>query len=82
MYWLIFLRPTSPSFFRASRFGLTAVISCMMMAAEIYGMMFSAKIDMRPSAPPANMSNMPRMPPAFWRKISSSATGSIPGSGI
>src|SRR5258708_6239009 len=36
-----------------------------MIEAEIYGMMLSAKIVMRPSAPPENMSNMPSMPPAF-----------------
>ena len=36
-----------------------------MIEAEIYGMMLSAKIVMRPSAPPENMSNMPRMPPAL-----------------
>ena len=39
-----------------------------MMEAEMYGMMLSAKIVMRPSAPPENMSNMPRMPPRCWRE--------------
>ena len=34
----------------------------MMIDAEIYGMMLSAKIAMRPTAPPENMLNMPRMP--------------------
>src|SRR5947209_14769302 len=42
----------------------------MMIEAEMYGMMFRAKIVMRPSAPPENMSNMPRMPPALLEKIS------------
>ena len=37
-----------------------------MIDAEMYGMMFSAKIAMRWMPPPANMLNMPRMPPA-WR---------------
>ena len=41
----------------------------------MYGMMLSAKIVMRPSAPPANMSNMPRMPPACCWKICRNATG-------
>ena len=36
-----------------------------MIEDEMYGMMLSAKIVMRPSAPPENMSNMPRMPPAL-----------------
>ena len=31
----------------------------------MYGRMPSAKIDMRSSAPPENMLNMPRMPPAL-----------------
>jgi hypothetical protein len=35
----------------------------MMMEAEMYGMMPSAKIAMRSTAPPANMLNMPMMPP-------------------
>ena len=35
-----------------------------MIEAEMYGMMFSAKIAMRLMPPPANMLNMPRMPPA------------------
>ena len=35
-----------------------------MIDAEMYGMMFSAKIAMRWMPPPANMLNMPRMPPA------------------
>ena len=58
------------------------VISCMMIEAEMYGMMLSAKIVMRPSAPPENMSNMPRMPPACCWKRASSACGSMPGIGI
>ena len=42
----------------------------------------SAKIDMRSSAPPANMLNMPMMPPAFCSKICAITTGSMPGSGM
>jgi hypothetical protein len=41
----------------------------------------SAKIDMRAKAPPANMLNMPRMPPLCWWKIWAITSGSIPGSG-
>jgi hypothetical protein len=54
----------------------------MMIDAEMYGMMFKAKIAMRLMPPPANMLNMPRMPPACVRKIWSQAAGSMPGSGI
>ena len=82
MYWFSFLRPLSPSFFSASRVGDTAVKSWMMIEAEMYGMMFSAKIVMRPSAPPENMSNMPRMPPALREKTSCRIAGSIPGIGM
>jgi hypothetical protein len=35
VYWLIFLRPLSPSFFRASSVGEIAVISCRMIEAEM-----------------------------------------------
>jgi len=50
-----------------------------MIEDEMYGMMLRAKIDMRPSAPPENMSNMPRMPPALCEKISCRMPGSMPG---
>jgi hypothetical protein len=56
------LRPCSPSFFSCSSFGDTVVISCMIIEAEMYGMMPSAKIAMRSTAPPANMLNMPTTP--------------------
>ena len=62
--------------------GDTAVINCMMIEAEMYGRIPSAKIDMRSSAPPENMLNMPMMPPAFCSKICAITTGSIPGSGM
>ena len=48
----------------------------------MYGMMFSAKIAMRWMPPPANMLNMPRIPPACDLKIWSQAVGSMPGSGM
>ncbi len=53
-----------------------------MIEAEIYGMMLSAKIAMRSTAPPENMLNRPRTPPeAFW-KLCRRASGSIPGRGM
>ena len=59
------LRPGSPSFLSCSSVGETVVISWMMIEAEMYGMMLSAKIAMRWMPPPENMLNMPRMPPAW-----------------
>ena len=51
-----------------------------MIEAEMYGMMPRAKIVMRPSAPPENMSNMPRMPPALLLEDAAAMTdGSMPG---
>jgi hypothetical protein len=52
-----------------------------MIDAEMYGMMLRAKIDMRLTAPPANMSSMPMMPPDWPWKNSATLTGSRPGSG-
>jgi hypothetical protein len=54
----------------------------MMMEAEMYGMMLSASTDMRPIEPPENTSRRPAMPPALWAKISASAWGSTPGTGM
>ena len=42
MYWLSFCRPDGPSFFSASSVGETAVMSWMMIAAEMYGSMKAA----------------------------------------
>ena len=53
-----------------------------MIDAEMYGMMLRAKIVMRDRAPPENMLNMSRMPPAFCLKMSARILGSMPGSGI
>ena len=39
------------------------VNSCMIIDAEIYGMIPNAKIEARERAPPENMLNMPRMVP-------------------
>ena len=76
------LRPDSPSFLSASSVGETVVINWMMIEAEMYGMMLSAKIAIRWMPPPENMLNMPRMPPAWVLKICCQAAGSMPGSGI
>ena len=53
-----------------------------MIDAEMYGMMLSAKMVMRLSAPPENTSTIPRMPPAVDWKTWASATGSMPGTGM
>ncbi|MOA28624.1 hypothetical protein D3C78_1495780 [compost metagenome] len=48
-----------------SSVGTTTDINCMMMDAEMYGMIPRAKIEKRESAPPENMLNRPRIPPWF-----------------
>jgi hypothetical protein len=75
------LRPLSPSFFSASSCGDTLVSSWTIMEAEMYGMMLRAKIDMRLTAPPANMSNRPRMPPFCELNTEAMPAGSTPGNG-
>ena len=82
VYWVIFRRPCSPSFLSCSSFGCTTDRSCMMIAAEMYGMMPIAKIENRLSAPPENMLNMSRIVPRCCSKSASRATGSIPGTGM
>src|SRR3954451_1358125 len=54
VYWVSFCWPDCPSFFSCSKRGMTTTSSCTMMLAVMYGMMPSAKIDSRSSAPPEN----------------------------
>ena len=54
----------------------------MMIDAEMYGMIPSAKIEKRDSAPPENTLNRPRMPPCCDLNNSSSTDALIPGTGI
>src|SRR5690606_15739216 len=54
---------------------------CMMMAAEMYGMMPISKMPKRARAPPENMLNSASMLPACWSKNAASAAGSTPGTG-
>ena len=80
--WLIFLRPSSPSFWSRWKYGTTAPISWMMMEVEIYGMMPRPKIAALLNAPPAKMSYMPNS--VFWLCLnnSESAAALIPGMGM
>src|SRR6185503_12730096 len=79
---MIFLRPRSPSFASFVRCGITTVNNCKMIEALMYGMMPSAKIVRRDSAPPEKMSRKPSSaPPCFWRK-SLRASLLIPGVGM
>ena len=82
MYWLSSFWPLSPSFLIASSEGMTDVSSWMMMDAEMYGMMFSAKIAMRCTAPPANMLKSSSTPWLLPRNELAKASGSMPGSGM
>ncbi len=82
MYCVILRRPDSPSFFSASSVGTTTVHNCMMMDAEMYGMMPSAKIEKRDSAPPENTLKSPRIPPCCDLNRSSSTDALMPGTGM
>ena len=53
-----------------------------MIEAEIYGMTASAKIAMRPTAPPENMLNRPMMPWLEVLKARAYSAGFSPGTGM
>ncbi len=82
MYWVILRRPDSPSLRSDSSDGSTYVSICKMIEAEMYGMIPIEKMEKRPSAPPANMFNRPKMPPCWdWKNLRNSS-GSINGTGM
>ena len=54
----------------------------MMIDAEMYGMIPSAKTVKRDSAPPENMLNKFRMPPCCPSKSACSCCGLMPGTGM
>jgi len=54
----------------------------MMIDAEMYGMIPSAKILMRSSAPPENMLKRLRMVPSFCRNSAAKRSGLMPGTGM
>ena len=51
------------------------------MEAEMYGIIFSAKIDIRDKAPPVKALNIPSNPPLLLEKKSFKTDGLIPGKG-
>jgi hypothetical protein len=55
---------------------------CMMIDAEMYGMMPIAKIPKRDNAPPENRLTIPSKVPPCCSKKFANATGSTPGTGI
>ena len=61
---------------------MTTVKSCRMMLALMYGMMPSAKIEKRSSAPPENRFTSPTMLLRACWKNCDNACPSIPGVGI
>jgi len=79
---VIFRRPASPSFFICSKVGNTYVNNCMMIDAEIYGMIPNAKTVNRDKAPPENILKRLRMPPCCPLNNCCNCAGSIPGTGI
>ena len=66
MYWLILLRPYSPSRLRAWSDGITPVISCMMIEALMYGFTPSATTEKLDRPPPDSRSRTPNRA-LFWR---------------
>ena len=54
----------------------------MMIDAEMYGMMPSAKIEKRDSAPPEKTLKSPRMPPDCDWNRSASTDALMPGTGM
>ena len=54
VYSEIFFLPSSPSLCSSSRRGIAIVSSCKIMEDVIYGVMFSAKIDIFSKEPPVN----------------------------
>ena len=72
-------RPLSPSLRSCSKDGITWVINCMMIDAEMYGMTPNANRDIRESAPPPNMLSMPMMPPLCASNKLAITLGSTPG---
>ena len=79
MYWLILLRPYSPSRLRACSDGTTPVISCMMIEALMYGFIPMATTEKCDSPPPEKRSSRPTS--ALPSTKSFSCALSIPGTG-
>ena len=61
MYWLILVRPYSPSRWSAWSDGTTPVISCMMIEALMYGFTPSATTEKLVRPPPENRSSSPKI---------------------
>ena len=59
MYWLILLRPNSPSRLSAWSEGTTPLINCMMIEALMYGFMPRATTEKFERPPPENRSSNP-----------------------
>ena len=57
MYWLSFVRPYSPSRWRAESAGTTPVINCMMIEALMYGLTPNATTEKFDNPPPEKMSS-------------------------
>ena len=82
VYWLILIRPDSPSLRKSVSDLLVAVNNCNTIDAEMYGKMFNAKTDIRDKEPPANISNMPSIPLPSPVNKCNTADALTPGNGI
>src|SRR3990172_351377 len=82
VYWVIFRRPSSPSFESFSSCGMTTVNSWRMIDALLYGMLPSVKIENRLTAPPENMSISPKRVPDWLFERGGRGRGVIPRVGV
>ncbi len=78
---VIFLRPSSPSRCISSSAGMAMVSSCMMMEEVMYGVMFSAKMDICSKEPPVKASKKLKASPVLAWNHSRNTSLSTPGTG-
>src|SRR5579884_192474 len=79
VYWLILLRPDSPSLVSSVSCGMIGTRSCMMIEAVMYGYTPIAAMEKVDIAPPLNRSSSPTSWLVWNRRVSASA--SAPGTG-
>ena len=82
VYCVIFFLPDSPCFLISFKAGMVADINCIIIEADIYGIIPRARILKRSSAPPENILNISMIVPLCCSKNEAKAAGFIPGTGI
>ena len=82
VYCVIFFLPDSPCFLISFKAGMVADINCIIIEADMYGIIPRARILKRSSAPPENILNISIIVPLCCSKKEARAAGFIPGTGI